>query len=99
MSDDLKSYIDDDGRWVLEMRVLDRGYWSMITGQPAEVPRDFPRWKLWRWPGLLLERRRCRRMAAQGPLANASIMGRCDKDGDKITHCVINGMTFRGPRR
>lgn len=93
-----ESYIDDDGRWVCQMRVMDAGVWSMMTGQPAEVPRDFPRWIVWRWPGLWLERRRCRRMAAQGPLSSASFMGTAKQTGQEITSCEINGATFFGPR-
>lgn len=63
----------------------------------APVRRDFPRWKLWRWPGLWLERRRCRRMAAQGPLKGVSFDGVARRDGDQITQCEINEMRLVAP--
>lgn len=95
--DDTKQFIDDDGRWCMEMRVMDLGYWSMITGEAARVRRDFPWWKLWRWPGLWLERRRCRRMAAQGPLNGISFDGVARQDGNQITQCEINEMRLVAP--
>lgn len=73
-------YSDEEGRFRLTMRRVDPAVWSILAGGPVHVRRKFPWWKLWRWPGLLLERRSCKALGIREPLG--AFDGLLAQDGD-----------------